>query len=75
VLPGPGPLGEADVVLYPGTRRTARPLLPHAELVDTQDLDLDAIVARLVVAQQAGCRSSAVTRGNRCGEIVRNVRD
>lgn len=46
-------LAAADVVLYPGTYLDPEVLghvSPSAELVDTQDLDLDAITARLVAA-------------------------
>jgi precorrin-4/cobalt-precorrin-4 C11-methyltransferase len=50
-------LAEADVVLYPGTYLDAGVLGhvgPQATLVDTQDLDLDQITERLVVAHRAG---------------------
>lgn len=50
-------LGEADTVLYPGTYLDPEVLencSPTADLVDTQDLDLDAIIDRIVAAQQAG---------------------
>ena len=50
-------LGAADVVLYPGTYLDPDILehcSPDAELVDTQDLDLDAIVARIVTAARTG---------------------
>jgi precorrin-4/cobalt-precorrin-4 C11-methyltransferase len=46
-------LGEADVVLYPGTYLDPEVLSlgrPDAELVDTQDLDLDTMVAIAVTA-------------------------
>jgi len=50
-------LAAADVVLYPGTYLDPE-VLGHvsrdAELVDTQDLDLDRITSRLVEAQRAG---------------------
>lgn len=50
-------LGSAEVVLYPGTYLDPG-VLGHvsagAELVDTQDLDLDRIVGRLVSAHAAG---------------------
>ena len=50
-------LGEADVVLYPGTYLDEA-VLSHcrdtARLVDTQGLDLDTIVAHLVAADGAG---------------------
>lgn len=52
-----GLLAEADVVLYPGTYLDAA-VLDHcrgdARLVDTQHLDLDAIVATIVEAHRAG---------------------
>lgn len=47
-------LAAADVVLYPGTYLDPEVLShvsPDAELVDTQDLDLDQIVERLVSGQ------------------------
>lgn len=50
-------LAEADVVLYPGTYLDPGVLghvSPAAELVDTQDLDLDQIVGHLVAAHEAG---------------------
>ena len=50
-------LGDADVVLYPGTYLDPEVLAhvsPTAELVDTQDLDLDRITERLVTADRAG---------------------
>ena len=50
-------LGAADVVLYPGTYLDADVLghaRPDAQLVDTQDLDLDEITAVLVEAHDAG---------------------
>lgn len=46
-------LNAADVVLYPGTYLDAEVLghcRPDARLVDTQDLDLDAIVGALIAA-------------------------
>jgi precorrin-4/cobalt-precorrin-4 C11-methyltransferase len=46
-------LAEADVVLYPGTYLDEGFLVhchPDAELVDTQDLDLDQIMTRLIDA-------------------------
>ena len=61
-------LAEADVVLYPGTYLDEGFLVhvsPDAELVDTQDLDLDQIMARLVEASRTGsrwCGSSRATR-------------
>lgn len=50
-------LAAADVVLYPGTYLDPDVLAhvsPDAELVDTQDLDLGQITARLVRAHQNG---------------------
>lgn len=50
-------LASADVVLYPGTYLDDEVLShcrPDAALVDTQSLDLDAILARLVEADDAG---------------------
>ncbi|GAA1129411.1 cobalt-precorrin-4/precorrin-4 C(11)-methyltransferase [Nocardioides aquiterrae] len=50
-------LAAADLVLYPGTYLDPGVLThvsPAAELVDTQDLDLDRITARLVDADRAG---------------------
>ena len=50
-------LGAADLVLYPGTYIDPAVLShvsPSAELVDTQDLDLDQITAHLVGAHAAG---------------------
>lgn len=50
-------LAAADLVLYPGTYLDAEVLThcrPGARLVDTQDLDLDAITAQVVEAHRAG---------------------
>ncbi|MGB3473779.1 MAG: precorrin-4 C(11)-methyltransferase [Mycobacterium sp.] len=50
-------LAAADVVLYPGSYLDPRVLeqcSSTAELVDTADLDLDAITDRLVTAHRAG---------------------
>lgn len=50
-------LAAADVVLYPGTYLDPDVLghvSPDATLVDTQDLDLDQIVAEIVTAHRAG---------------------
>ena len=50
-------LAAADVVLYPGSYLDPEVLghvSPGASLVDTQDLDLDEITARLVAAHHAG---------------------
>lgn len=50
-------LEQADVVLYPGTYLDPQVLAhvsPGATLVDTQDLDLDAITDHLVAAHRGG---------------------
>jgi len=50
-------LAEADLVLYPGTYLDPEVLAhctPEAELVDTQSLDLDTMVARMVQAAADG---------------------
>jgi precorrin-4/cobalt-precorrin-4 C11-methyltransferase len=50
-------LAAADVVLYPGTYLDPEVLShvsPDADLVDTQDLDLDRITEQLVAADGAG---------------------
>ncbi len=52
-----GLLADAEVVLYPGSYLDPGMLAncsPSAELVDTEHLDLDAIVERLVEACRAG---------------------
>lgn len=60
-------LAAADVVLYPGTYLD-REVLGHcradARLVDTQDLDLDAITATLVEAHAAGHDVVRLTSGD-----------
>lgn len=60
-------LEAADVVLYPGTYLDAA-VLHHcrdgARLVDTQDLDLDAITAALVDAHAAGLEVVRLTSGD-----------
>lgn len=60
-------LGEADVVLYPGTYLDAA-VLDHcredARLVDTQALDLDAITAEVVGAARAGLQVVRLTSGD-----------
>ncbi|WP_230486611.1 precorrin-4 C(11)-methyltransferase [Nocardioides anomalus] len=60
-------LARADVVLYPGTYLDAE-VLGHcradAERVDTQGLDLDAIVAHLVAAHAAGRDVVRLTSGD-----------
>lgn len=60
-------LSEADIVLYPGTYLDLEVLencSRAADLVDTQDLHLDAIVARIVAAQQAGLRVVRLVSGD-----------
>ena len=60
-------LADADVVLYPGTYLDDA-VLGHcrdgARLVDTQDLDLDAIVAELVAAHEHGLDAVRLTSGD-----------
>jgi precorrin-4/cobalt-precorrin-4 C11-methyltransferase len=60
-------LGEADVVLYPGTYLDAAVLencSATAELVDTQALDLDQISERMVTAHRAGHRVVRLVSGD-----------
>ena len=60
-------LGEADVVLYPGSYLDQEMLencSPTANLVDTQHLDLDAIVALVVTAHRAGRRVVRLVSGD-----------
>lgn len=60
-------LGDADVVLYPGSYLDPWLLehcSPAAELVDTQDLDLDAIALRLTQAHRAGLRVVRLVSGD-----------
>jgi precorrin-4/cobalt-precorrin-4 C11-methyltransferase len=60
-------LAEADVVLYPGTYLDEGFLVhvsPDAELVDTQDLDLDQIMARLVDADRDGLEVVRLVSGD-----------
>jgi precorrin-4/cobalt-precorrin-4 C11-methyltransferase len=60
-------LGEADVVLYPGTYLDPEVLAhvsPAAELVDTQRLDLDQISARMIEAAQCGKHVVRLTSGD-----------
>ncbi|WP_137146026.1 precorrin-4 C(11)-methyltransferase [Mycolicibacterium sp. CR10] len=60
-------LGDADTVLYPGTYLNADVLAnvsPDAELIDTEHLDLDAIVARLIDAHRAGRRVVRLVSGD-----------
>jgi precorrin-4/cobalt-precorrin-4 C11-methyltransferase len=62
-----GLLGEADVVLYPGSYLDPQVLencSPAADLVDTQDLDLDAIVDRITASQRAGLRVVRLVSGD-----------
>ena len=60
-------LAAADVVLYPGTYLDDA-VLGHcrdgARLVDTQDLDLDGIVAELVGAHERGLDAVRLTSGD-----------
>ena len=60
-------LAAADVVLYPGTYLDAE-VLSHcrsdARLVDTQDLDLDAMVATVVAAHGDGLDVVRLTSGD-----------
>ena len=57
-------LAAADVVLYPGTYLDAA-VLAHcrddARLVDTQDLDLDQIIAELVAAHAGRAATSSAS--------------
>jgi precorrin-4/cobalt-precorrin-4 C11-methyltransferase len=60
-------LGSAPVVLYPGTYIDAEALRhcrADADLVDTQHLDLDAIVDQLVTAHRAGHDVVRLTSGD-----------
>lgn len=60
-------LGEADVVLYPGTYLDPEVLShvsPDAELVDTQGLDLDQISEHLLAAVSAGRSVVRLTSGD-----------
>ncbi|MCI4675827.1 cobalt-precorrin-4/precorrin-4 C(11)-methyltransferase [Candidatus Mycolicibacterium alkanivorans] len=60
-------LSEADVVLYPGSYLDAAILdicSRAGDLIDTQDLNLDAIIARIVAAQQAGLRVVRLVSGD-----------
>lgn len=60
-------LAEADLVLYPGTYLDPEVLAhcgPGAQLVDTQDLDLDRITALLVRAVHEGLRVVRLTSGD-----------
>lgn len=60
-------LADADMVLYPGSYLDPETLghcCAAAELVDTKDLDLDAIVARIVAAHQSGLRVVRLVSGD-----------
>ncbi|CAN5697467.1 precorrin-4 C(11)-methyltransferase [soil metagenome] len=60
-------LSAADVVLYPGTYLDAEVLdncARAADLMDSQHLHLDAIIARIVAAQQAGLRVVRLVSGD-----------
>jgi precorrin-4/cobalt-precorrin-4 C11-methyltransferase len=60
-------LGAADVVLYPGTYLDAEVLShcrPDSRLVDTQDLDLEQIVATLVAAHAEGLEVVRLVSGD-----------
>ncbi|ANI37625.1 precorrin-4 C(11)-methyltransferase [Mycolicibacterium vaccae] len=60
-------LADAEVVLYPGTYLDPEVLAhcsPAAELVDTEHLDLDQIVDRLVGAHRAGRRVVRLVSGD-----------
>nr|WP_207619625.1 cobalt-precorrin-4/precorrin-4 C(11)-methyltransferase [Nocardioides sp. IC4_145] len=60
-------LAEADLVLYPGTYLDPDVLAhcgPRARLVDTQDLDLDAITAHLVAGARAREQVVRLTSGD-----------
>jgi precorrin-4/cobalt-precorrin-4 C11-methyltransferase len=60
-------LAEADVVLYPGTYLDEGFLVhvsPDAELVDTQDLDLDQIMGHLVGAERDGLEAVRLVSGD-----------
>jgi precorrin-4/cobalt-precorrin-4 C11-methyltransferase len=60
-------LANADVVLYPGSYLDEGFLVhvsPDADLVDTQDLDLDQIMARLVAASRDGLEVVRLVSGD-----------
>ncbi len=60
-------LGAADLVLYPGTYLDQEVLdhcRPDAQLLDTQDLDLDAMVAAMAEAHAAGREVVRLTSGD-----------
>lgn len=60
-------LAAAHTVLYPGTYLDPRVLQrcsPATDFVDTQDLDLDAIITRIVSAHRAGLRVVRLVSGD-----------
>lgn len=60
-------IADADLVLYPGSYLDPEVLAhcsPSAELVDTEPLDLDQIVARLVDGRRAGHRVVRLVSGD-----------
>ncbi|OAN38945.1 cobalt-precorrin-4/precorrin-4 C(11)-methyltransferase [Mycolicibacterium iranicum] len=60
-------LGDADLVLYPGSYLDPDVLAhcsPEAELVDTAELDLDAITVRVVDGHRAGMRIVRLVSGD-----------
>lgn len=60
-------LGDAGLVLYPGTYLDPGVLAhcsPDADLVDTADLDLDAIVGRLIDGHRTGQRVVRLVSGD-----------
>ena len=60
-------LAEADLVLYPGTYLDEGFLVhvsPDAELVDTQDLDLDQIMSQLIAASGDGLEVVRLVSGD-----------
>jgi precorrin-4/cobalt-precorrin-4 C11-methyltransferase len=60
-------LARADTVLYPGTYLDPAVLQmcsPDARLIDTQSLDLDTIVARIITASRAGSRVVRLVSGD-----------
>ncbi|MEO7352064.1 MAG: precorrin-4 C(11)-methyltransferase [Marmoricola sp.] len=62
-----GLLAEADLVLYPGTYLDEGFLVhcsPDAELLDTQDLDLDQIMAALLDADRDGLEAVRLVSGD-----------
>ncbi|MFZ0229495.1 MAG: SAM-dependent methyltransferase, partial [Mycobacterium sp.] len=60
-------LTAADTVLYPGSyldHGVLESCSPAADLIDTQNLDLDEIVARIVDAHRAGRRVVRLVSGD-----------